>query len=740
MLRSGDYNDRLPILLSILFGAFFTLAVAWMLGNICLRRLPVPVPIALAVGAAAESTIVFLLLVSGVGNRVSFISLGAVCLVAYWWMGRGAARLADPLKTRADRASIRFAGAALACYAALYLINALAPELEPDAVAYHLGLTSEYVRLGGFPSRVGFYEMLPQGFEMLFVPAFAFGQHSAARLVHCAFLLATVPLMLRIARRLELPAGVALAAAVLYFCAPVTGITGTSAYTDAGGVFFTLATFYLLLVWRDTRDVRYLAPAGITAGFCYAIKFPGGLVAILAVVFVVAVERGIRARQLALLTGTALVAAAPWILRDLSMTGNPVAPLFNRLFPNPYFHPSMERELAIGLGSWMGVPPWRVPYELMVGGTFNGTMGPVFFALPLGLLALRKRAGRLCWMVAVLLALPWFWNTGARFLMPALPFLAMALALAIGIALPRQALWACVAAQALACWPQIYELYHREYTWRLERIPWRTALRIQTEQCYLWRLQPYYQVARLLEDNTKPGERIFSLISAPTAYTDREILVFWHSAQADQLQDTLRVALARNDTLIDVRGDWTPRPLSGLRIRMPQASKVEWLIHEITLFSGNYQISGSPRWQLQAWPNVWELPLAFDENQATRWRTWEPIRAGMYVEVDFDGAQSLSGAVMTSPTAFHPPPLDFYGRERDEWHLLTSRPVVKQRPLGNVRMSATRAIRGAGFRYILADNGKEGNGVLGADMLGHDVEWGLEKTAEVGPVVLFRIK
>ena len=707
-----------------------------MLGNICLRRLPVPWTIALAVGAAAESGIVFLLLVCGVGNRVSFILLGAVCLPVFWWLGRGSARLADPVKARADGVSVYLAGAALAFYGALYLINALAPELEPDAIAYHLGLTSEYVRLGGFPSRVGFYEMLPQGLEMLFVPAFAFGQHSAARLVHCAFLLASVPLMLRIGRRLELPEGAGLAAAVLYFCAPVVGITGTSAYTDAGEVFFTLATFYALLVWRDTRDVRYLAPAGITAGFCYAVKFPGGLVAMLALAFVVAAERGMHARQLALLAGAALAVAAPWILRDVVMTGNPVAPLFNSLFPNPYFHPSMERDLAAALGSWQGVPPWRVPYELMVGGTFAGTMGPVFFALPLGLLALRKRAGRLCWMAAALLALPWFWNTGARFLMPALPFLALALALA----LPRQALWACVALQAVACWPQVVGLYHREYTWRLERIPWRAALRIQPEQAYLSSLQPAYRVARLVQDNTQPGERIFSLIAAPAAYTDREILVFWHSAQAVQLHDTLRVAVDRNNTLFDVRAEWTPHPMSALRIRMPQASPVEWVIGEIQLFSGDYRIFGSPQWQLQAWPNVWELPLAFDENQATRWRTWDPIRAGMFVEVDFDRAQTLSGAVMTSPTAFYPLPFDFYGRERDGWHLLTGRPVVTERPLGNVRMSATRAVRDAGFRYILANNGNDGNGALGADMVGHEVEWGLEKTADLGPVVLFRIK
>jgi hypothetical protein len=740
MLQAGDYNDGVLMVASILFGAFFTLAVAWMLGNICLRRLPAPWTIALAVGAAVESTIVFLLLVCRAGNRASFILLGAVCLAAFWRMGRGAARLADPAKERADRVSLYLACTALAFYGALYLINALAPELEPDARMYHLGLTSEYVRLHGFPSRVGFYEMLPQGFEMLFVPAFAFGRHSAARLVHCAFLMATVPLMLRIGRRLELPEGVALAAAALYFCAPVTGITGTSAYTDAGGVFFTLATFYALLVWRDTRDVRYLAVAGIAAGFCYAIKFPGGLVAMLAVVFVVAVERGIRVRQLALLMGTALLVAAPWILRDLIATGNPVAPLFNRFFPNPYFHASMERELAASLGSWWGVPPWRVPYELIVGGTFGGTMGPVFFALPLGLLALRKRAGRLCWMAAVPLVLPWFWNAGARFLMPALPFLAMALTLAIAIALPRQALWASVVVQAVACWPQIFGLYHPAYTWRLERIPWRAALRIQAERDYLSSVLPAYQVARLLQDNTQPGEKVFSLISVPEAYTDREVLEFWHSAQADQLLDTLQVAMTPNDTLFDVSADWSPHPIWGLRIRAPQAAQAEWQIHEIKLYSGDHPVPGNPQWELQAWPNVWELPLAFDRNRATRWRSLEPIRAGMYVEVDFGAALALSGASMVSPTAASALPWEFYGRERDGWHLLTSRPVVTPTPLGDVRMSATGAIRRAGFGYILAINSDEGNGLLGAAMVGHEAEWGLEKKAELGPTVLFRIE
>src|ERR1035438_6444214 len=63
-----------------------------------------------AVGAAAESSMVFVLLVFGVGNRVTFIVLGAVCLAVFWRLGRDAARLADPAKARADRVTLYLTG------------------------------------------------------------------------------------------------------------------------------------------------------------------------------------------------------------------------------------------------------------------------------------------------------------------------------------------------------------------------------------------------------------------------------------------------------------------------------------------------------------------------------------------------------------------------------------------------------------------------------------------------------
>jgi len=707
-----------------------------MLGNLCLRRLPVPQTIVLAVGAVVESTLVFLLLVTGDANLISFGLVGAISLGLFIWLRPFALPLADPVKSAPDRVTRYLLATVFAFYGALYLIHALAPELETDAIGYHLGLTSEYVRLGAFPKRIGFFEMLPQGLEMLFVPAFAFGRHSAAKLVHCAFLLASVPLILRIGRRLALPDAVSLAAAALYFCAPVTGIAGTSAYTDAAEVFFVLATFYLLLVWRDTRDARYLLPAGAAAGFCYAIKIPGGLIVILALAFVWAVDRARYPRRLAMLAGAAFIIMLPWMLRAVIMTGDPFAPLLNRFFPNPYFHLATERELAAVLSSLKGVPLWRVPYELLIGGTFEGTLGVAFFALPLALLALRRPAGRLCLVIAALLALPWFWNTGTRFLMPALPFLALCLVMA----LPRPAVWACVALQAVACWPAVMQLYHPVYTWRLERIPWRAALRIEPEPQYLSEHSSDYRVAQLIEKNTAPGARIFALTFVATAYTDRHVVEFWHSAEADNLIDALRLARLPGQMATEVTAEWRARPVWGVRIRSLQPFPREWRIHDIQILSGDYPIFSSPQWRLRSHTNAAELALAFDGNPATIWRTWQPVEADTFLEADFDRPQQLTGLAVTSPMGFLPPALEFSVRDQTGWHSVTSEPTLAPKPLGDIRMAATRAVRTAGFGYILAWDSQDANGPLAAAMRAHPGEWGVEKVADLGPVLLFRIK
>src|SRR5205085_1727451 len=221
----------------------------------------------------------------------------------------------------------------------------------------HLGLVAEYFRLGTFPDRIDFYGILPQGMEMLYLFAFAFGQHSAAKLVHFAFLISTAPVLVAIGRRLGISDTVSWVAAALYLCAPVVGISGTCAYTDAALVCCILSTFYFLVAWRQEGEAKYLIPAGLLAGFCYAIKLSALLIPAFAFVFVLIECRRNPKLALArsgLLSAAALAVIAPWMLRSFILTGNPLAPLFNAWFPNPYFLIFVERNLAKFFHSYEG--------------------------------------------------------------------------------------------------------------------------------------------------------------------------------------------------------------------------------------------------------------------------------------------------------------------------------------------------------------------------------------------------
>ena len=751
-------------LLPIFFGAAFTLATAYAMGIIVLRGTPAPPEIVLGVGAAAESFLVFLLLLANLAHWGVFLAMGAGAILA----ARRAYQTRDPTRAVASQRVFTFLRAAsatdsvniprpvwivFAAYGVWYFVNALTPETIADGFTYHLGLPAEYLRLRGFPDSVAFYGMLPQGMEMLYTVAFAFGRHAAAKLVEFTFFVATVPLIFRVVRRLGANDLAAAVAAVFYFCAPVAGLTGSSSYNDAAGVFFLLAALYLLLLADDARQrlplagdlaarvlaagdlaAAYLA-AGLLAGFCYAIKMPGLVVAVGAVLYVAAQRRW---RAALVVAGGAALAIAPWMLRALLITGNPMAPLLSSVFRNPYFHVATELDLASGLRSLGEVRPLQVPWELAFGDRLAGTFGPLLFALPVGLLMLRKRAGRLLWAAALLVALPWLTNTGARFLMPGIALAAIAL----GMTLPRPLAWAAIAVQALLCWPQALNAWETRYSFRLHEFPIAAALRIESEADYCKRCFEEYNVAKMIERATPPDARTLALMAVANAYLQRDAPVTWQSAEADRLLDTLRLASLYSTTpTFDWKAAWPEQAVRTLRFRMPAAYDGEWDINEVRLFSGDERVFNSPQWTLGGWPNRWEAPLAFDANLATRWRTWEIVRAGMYLDIEMGNPQRLTSAVLVTHTPVFRVKLEIYGLDvKGKWHLLSNTAEAIPRPPQDLRLDATRALRAAGFRYLVAPTGTGGNAAIGNVLLGHEAEWGLERAGEAGRFYLFHVR
>jgi hypothetical protein len=719
----------------IILGGLLPLAVAYSLGKLCFRG--APDVIAFGAGAAIESLIVFLMLAAGVATTPAFLMLAVAGLAPLVWL-RPRIRIAAP----AGWPVLIFAA-----YGALYLIHALAPEIQPDGVTYHLGQVAEYARLGRFPDHVDFFEVLPQGMEMLFLFAFSIGKHSASKLVEFGFLLATVPLIIGLGRRMQLPDPISNAAAAFYFCAPAVGVTGTSTYNDAALVFFTLAALLALLIEEPLL-------AGLLAGFCYAIKMNGLLVPLLAGVYLVGRQASKRVanqlqvanlphtvRPLLVMSAGALLSIAPWMIRNAVVAGNPLAPLGNSLFPNPYFHLAMEQNLAHAWRYYDGFRLRDAPWELAVGYKLQGTFGPMFLLLPLGLLALRKPIGRWVWLAGMLLAIPWLSNAGARFLMPSLPFFALALSLSLDMLAPP-VLWVCLAIHAVTCWPAVAAMYQTPYAWRLQGIPWRAALRLESEHDYLARSLGDYNLVDLVNNETRPQETTFVLLSVNNAYIERPIVDWWESAAADRIVDTLEVASFYADVpFYDLRAQWPAQILQGLRFRLNTPHPGEWDLNEIQLYSEADRIHDSPQWVLGAWPNPWEAPLAFDGNFASRWRTWEPMRPGMFVEVRFDHPQRLTSGALASHSPVYNVPVEFYGLDLNgKWTLLSAHPERTLRAKQDLRRAAVRYLKRSGIDYILAPDSVSGLWQLGKILVEQQREWGLEDVGQRGPVHLLRIQ
>ena len=433
---------------------------------------------------------------------------------------------------------------ALSCYLIVYFFNALAPEVSPDGAGYHLGNVARILRHHGFVWEYrSMYSAFPQGMEMLFLVAFAFGQHSSAALVHFIFFAALPVLILCYGRRFGITRAAAFAA-VLVVASPLFGVVGTSAYNDVTLVTCIFAVFYCLEVWRELNIHKLLILTGIISGYCFTIKYTGGLALLFALLWCSrACDMRQRLRQwLAVLAPAALV-ALPWLLRNWFWLANPLAPFFNRWFPNPYFSASSEKDYLASLAHFESLHHWwEFPLEVTVyGGKIPGFLGPVFLLAPFALLSLRHPLGRRLLAAAALFSVPMAFNADTRFLMPAMPFLALALGLALGNSpgvLPALALF-----QAIACWPAVMPLYTVGWSWRIREIPVRAALRIEPESVFIARHFSDYRLQPAVEAFVPKSQIIFSFRTRPEAYFARTILVGYESAAGLEIQQILLKAV-----------------------------------------------------------------------------------------------------------------------------------------------------------------------------------------------------
>jgi hypothetical protein len=710
----------MPAVVYILFGAGLTVAASIAAGRLLLGRWKLPLDrgehlvFSFLTGSALLSLTVFFVCAAGLARKGVFLAIG-LCLLP-----------AVRVKVRVRNLLLIAIGGV---YSVLYFLNALAPEISPDGSTYHLGLVARDLREHGFHRITNdLHASFTQGIEMLFLFAFAFGRHSAAAMVHFAFLLALAGLLVLYGRRVAMPqAGIC--AALIVFCSPLFGVDGTSAYNDVATACIVFGVFYLLQIWDADRVPALAIPIGLLAGFAYAAK-PTAAVAIpYAIGYMLWRRRG---RQALVAAACALVMVLPWMAKNWLWVANPFSPFLNNVFPNPYVQVGFEKELAWHMHHYEGIRSnAELPWAVAVDGRLSGFLGPLFLLAPIGLLALRRREGRRILLAAAIFGSTYLTNYGARFLMPAAVFLALAMAMVL-VRWKAVAI-AVVLIQAVISWPALTPLYCDAGSWRLHGIPLRAALRLEPEDRYLSAHLANYDWARLIERTVPPGAKVLSFSQVAEAYTTRDILVVYQSAANKLLGEILWTPLfPQNAPDRSVEFRLPPEPLRGLRVVQTAASATQqWSITDLRI------VPPVPIARASAKPNPWEVPLAFDAKPVTRWRTWLPLEPGQFIELDFAQPRPLQSIALQLTRDQPDMRLELEGADASgQWRKL---PASSQEetlaPIANLRRQAAAELKARGVDYLL---------IFHYDLEPDDFrrraeEWGIHQVGELGNDRLYRI-
>jgi hypothetical protein len=399
-----------------------------------------------------------------------------------------------------------------------------------------------------------------------------------------------------------------------------------------------------------------------------------------------------------------------------------------------WFELSYRRHMAMySLDSRM-----QIPMEVTVHGSLlNGLLGPVFLLAPVALFAWRYPEGRRLLIAALFALMAYPSNIGTRFLIPALPFVALAMGFSLNIV--RWLPLALVTAHALLSWPNMIPTYANQWAWRLDRVTWTEALRLRSEDNYILSLSPAYGLTRKLETLVPPGRRIMGFGQLPEAYTNRDFLVGFQSAEGNGLRDIFLTPLTRErQANRQVRLQIPAGRHRAVRVVQDRdESGGQWSITEMRIYNVASEILRSPHWRLRAHPTLHEVPKAFDGSFVTRWLTDQGRYNGMYIEVNFGREELIDRVILNlSPDQ----PLDSYHvevpGEKDTWVRVKTELHVAEvtTPLG-LRRTAVEELLRRNVHYLVVADSDFGS----ADLILNRVVWGVDELAQVADWRLYRL-
>lgn len=447
------------------------------------------------------------------------------------------------------------------------LLMAFAPPTYYDALVYHLALPSAYLHAGhwlGWPELV--YSAFPQNLEMLWTLGLLTGIPVMPNLIGWMLAL-TLILAVDLWCRRFADAETGAVAVVFLLLMPALLLLSAGGYVDIGLTLFGFLSVYALcLAMNHPRPQGLFVLAGLLAGLAVGVKYTGGISAAIGLLWILVARRTDRVPAATRYGIAALLAFAPWLIKNTIVLGNPVFPFFYAF--GSQAHSPWMKDAAQGYfrnlveyhpHSLIELPRllWSIAVEGMrFGGGIDilGDFGwaPLVLFLPCLALASRRPAPlKALGGYAALFFTVWgLTRPVLRFLLPIAPLLAILSAYGWVHGLERggRALRG-VGYVALA----LLGLSNASLFFQITDVtqPFRVPLAMETRGDYLKAKLNYYGAAAFINENTDPRTTVLIVGDQRSYYYQRRVaawtvfnrnpLVDWadHAADASALRAEL---------------------------------------------------------------------------------------------------------------------------------------------------------------------------------------------------------
>ena len=462
------------------------------------------------------------ILILGLTGHLTVFAVATFCLalsaasVAWGWRDLyppGAQPATTPEK------DTRLLCALMGALGLVYLVWAIAPEIQFDALNYHLAVPEKYLENSRVVDLHFFHAYFARFVEFFFAACLALGGAATVKiwifLMSCTAVWAVYAL-----GECSFERRVGFWAAALFMATPIVGWLFGTAYIDNVIALFVTASFVALVRWTDSHNERWLYVAGMIAGMAVGSKVSALLAyAVVAPIVAFRLKRDIRTLALAAIAFA--VVATPTYVLIYSLTDNPIFPLMNGVFHSSKWSfdnrimNAGDYGLPVSFASFIRFP-FRFTFDTIRFGEGlpRGSAGlTLLFAFPFAATLWPKaRTGQrlMIFAAAGFLVLLFFTMQYARYYITILPIIAVLGVATIFHLLPNG--MARPATMVLLIVFMVQPLVHSVQFWNIPgRFPVALATGLEDKESFLRRALRGYLATEYLNSVTTKTDRILGV-------------------------------------------------------------------------------------------------------------------------------------------------------------------------------------------------------------------------------------